>query len=559
MLACLYRLSRQLGKSMDPDELSTIALEAVMDAVQPDVALLFFREAQDLVLKQQLLRDLRADPIDIPLHKVGQCLCGLAVSQGRPLYALDVADDPRCTMRECKAAGVVSFAALPLCHDRGILGVLAMASRTRQRDFSRQAHFLETMTAQIATTLQNAHLHREVQAHSSQLRQTVAELAREIDERKFVEVALRRNAARLESIFRVTPVGLGLVVDRTLLEVNDRVCRMTGRTKEELIGQNARVLYPSTEDYDFVGQEKYRQMGTRGIGTVETRWRHKDGTIIDVLLRSVPLNPDDLSAGVTFSAMDITERKAALNEIRTLNAQLEQRVARRTAELSIKNRELETFSYTVSHDLKAPLRAIDGYSRLLLENHADRLDEEARLFLQYIRNGTTQMGQLIEGLLAYSRLDLHSSGRKTVDLRTVIEQIAAKYREEIEVRDVVVSTDIVDAEVIADARGLALALGNLIDNAFKFTLKSDRPTIIIGGRPSETGFLIWVRDNGKGFDMRYHDRIFDMFQRLDRQEDYPGTGIGLSLVRKAMERMGGRCWAESRPGRGATFFLEIPQ
>jgi PAS domain S-box-containing protein len=558
-LACLYRLGQHINQSLELDEVATIALDIVLEAVKPDVALLFIQKGERLMLHKQIDRPGHGRAVTVPLHKVGHCLCGLAVEKRRPIYSLDMRDDPRCTMDECLQAGVISFAALPLCLENCTLGVLALAAQAKSRDFSAQAKFLETMAGQIAAALRNAQLHGEVRQRSRALAQSVAHLEREIAERKMAEEALRRGATRLESIFRTSPVGIGLVVNRTLMEVNDRICEMTGRGKQELIGQSAAILYPSQMDFDFVGREKYRQISEKGIGTVETHWRSKDGAIIDVLLSSVPLDPRHLENGVTFSALDITERKAAVDQIHRLNAELEQRVTERTAELAGKNRELETFTYSVSHDLKAPLRAIEGYSRLLLEEYGPRLDENATLFLRSIRSGTDQMNRLIDGLLAYARIDRRQPVHRTMDLPELITEIVSKYHTDIETRGMVVSMELDARSVVTDGEGLGVALRNLFDNAVKFSQKSARPTIVIGSRPTETGLVVWVRDNGKGFDMRHHDRIFDIFQRLERAEEYPGTGIGLSMVRKAAERMGGRCWAESEPERGATFYLEIPQ
>lgn len=558
-LACLYRLGQHINQSLDLDEVAAITLEIVMEAVQPDVALLFIQKRERLILKKQTHRHGRGRAVNVPLHRIGQCLCGMAIEKHRPVYSLDIRDDPRCTRQECLQAGVISFVALPLCCENRTLGVLAMASQTQTRDFSAQARFLETMAAQIATALRNAQLHGEVRQRSLALAQTVTHLEREIAERESAEEALRRGTARLESLLRAVPIGIGLVVNRTILEVNDHICEMTGRSKQELIGQNAAILYPSQIDYDFVGHEKYRQIREKGIGTVETRWRRTDGSIIDVLLSSVPLDPRHHEAGITFSALDITARKAAMDQVRRLNAELEQRVAERTAELTSKNRELETFTYSVSHDLKAPLQVMEGYNRLLLESYGQRLDEEGLLYLRSIRSSIDQMNRLIDGLLAYARIEHKPTTQRIMHLPELVAEIVSGYKREIEARGIIISLELSACSVVADGEGLSMALRNMIDNAVKFSQKSARPTITIGSRHSGSGLMMWIRDNGKGFDMRFHDRIFDIFQRLETAEAFPGTGIGLSMVRKAVQRMGGRCWAESEPERGATFYLEIPQ
>ncbi len=244
-----------------------------------------------------------------------------------------------------------------------------------------------------------------------------------------------------------------------------------------------------------------------------------------------------------------------ITEIDRLNVELDASLVR----LRRTNRELETFTYSVSHDLKAPLRGIDGYSRLLLRDHEDGLDAEAREFLSNIRHATQQMAQLIDDLLAYSRLERRTLELTPIALYGLVQQQLASNAEEMRVRGVELKVDIApDLSALGDSHGLAMALRNLIENALKFTRDEVGATIDVGASESGGVVTLWVGDNGLGFDMKFHDRIFEIFQRLHRAETYPGTGVGLAIVRKAMERMGGSVWAESRPGHGATFFLQLP-
>ena len=297
----------------------------------------------------------------------------------------------------------------------------------------------------------------------------------------------------------------------------------------------------------------------------EFRLRHPRRGEIWVELHAMPLREDD--GGLVWHGFvhDVTARKRVEAEMRNLNAELEARVTERTAELQARHREMEAFTYSVSHDLKAPLRGIDGYSRLLQTDHAGVLNDEGRFFVETIRKATVHMGRLIDDLLAYSRVERSRPSLLPIDPLALILQTVAERRQDLDG----VSVQLPSAEqgactrAIGERDGLLMVLRNLLDNALKFS--AGRPERQIEVRCEHqvdargaARCRIAVRDNGPGFDMRYHDRIFEIFQRLHRAEEVDGTGVGLAIVRKAVERMNGRVWAESAPGQGATFFVELP-
>jgi len=275
-------------------------------------------------------------------------------------------------------------------------------------------------------------------------------------------------------------------------------------------------------------------------------------------VRRVDRSAQGLAPRYMGTLLDITEAVHSEERLRDINQELEQRVAERTEQLSRINKELESFTYSVSHDLKAPLRGIDGYSQLLEEEYGSKLDEEARQFLRRIRRGVQQMGDLITDLLDYSRMERRTMERHDVELQPLVDQMLEFHSADIERLGTQVTNHVEPMHLAIDRDGLAVALRNLIGNAIKFSQDRQPPQIEIGAHAEAGKKHIWVRDNGVGFDMKYHDRIFGIFQRLHRSEEYAGTGVGLAMVAKAVERMGGRVWAESVPGQGATFHMEFP-
>jgi signal transduction histidine kinase len=252
----------------------------------------------------------------------------------------------------------------------------------------------------------------------------------------------------------------------------------------------------------------------------------------------------------------IAERGRAEQQVLRLNAELEDRVLDRTAQLEAANQELEAFSYSVSHDLRAPLRAIDGFSQALIEDFPQHVPEEAQRYLQRIRSATARMGQLIEDLLMLSRLSRGTLERTEVDVAALARQVVADLRQRHPEREVEVSIwERMPAH--ADARLLRVALENLIGNAWKFTAQSPQARIEIGALRDGARSTFFVRDNGAGFDMRYADKLFGAFQRLHAATEFPGTGIGLATVKRIVHRHGGRVWADAHVGEGAAFFFTL--
>jgi signal transduction histidine kinase len=300
---------------------------------------------------------------------------------------------------------------------------------------------------------------------------------------------------------------------------------------------------------------------TIGSGNLEHRIGGVPGDELGELSESLNRMAEQLES-LTVSKSDLEQevlsRRAAEDEVKRLNAGLEKSVAQRTAQLEAANRELESFAYSVSHDLRAPLRGIDGFGHALLEDYGDSLDDNGRDFLNRIRRATQHMGRLIDDMLKLSRLTRAEMRWTSVDISGMAASAAAALAADEPDRRVDVRVE-PGITVDGDPDLLRVVVENLMDNAWKFSGRNPSATVDVRGAKTETGahgFL--VQDNGVGFDMAYADKLFGAFQRLHRSEEFPGTGVGLATVQRVVNRHGGRVWAEAVVGEGATFYVALP-
>ncbi|MFZ2430442.1 MAG: PAS domain S-box protein [Lutibacter sp.] len=321
------------------------------------------------------------------------------------------------------------------------------------------------------------------------------------------------------------------------------------------------ATYPDDREISTSTMQQSVAPGGSDNYTFDIRVVHPDKSIHWLNVTGQVVERDKVGQGVVIrgTLIEVTDRKNVESEIKKLNEELELRVKQRTKELQSAILELETFTYSVSHDLKAPLRGIDGYGKLLLDLYGAELNEEAKHFINTIRSSTQQMHQLIDDLLEYSRLERGQLTHENIPIKTFVADLVSLYRTVLEHNNFTVNLKVPDIEIRTDSKALRIAVRNLLENAIKFTKKQPNPSIEIGLNEGESFWLLYVKDNGIGFNMKYHDRIFEIFQRLHRAEDYKGTGIGLAMVHKAMQRINGNVWGESIPDQGSTFNLELPK
>ena len=442
------------------------------------------------------------------------------------------------------ASGVHFFMAVPMIAGGELIGALSFGGEADVFP-AEKVQIAQEVATQLAIAITQARLLERVKRNAEELEIRVRERTSALE-------ALNRE---LDDLYNNAPCGYHSVDGNGLfVRMNETELKWLGYSRDEVIGKMGPADLHTPESLEIYKQRFPAFQRTGVSSDVEYEFRRKDGTLLPVVLNATAVRDRDgrflMSRSTIF---DNTERKRAAEQLDALNASLK----RHTAQLESANKELESFSYSVSHDLRSPLRAIDGFSRIVQEDHAGKLDAEGQRLLGVIRDNSRKMAQLIDDLLEYSRLGRKPLSTGAIDMNRLVEEVLGELQVHGEKPPKLVLGALPPAR--GDATLLKQVWTNLLANAIKFSVKREHPVIEVSGHENGAECVYCVKDNGAGFDMKYYDKLFGVFQRLHSEEQFEGTGVGLAIVQRVVFRHGGRVWAEGKVDEGAAFYFSLPQ
>lgn len=383
-------------------------------------------------------------------------------------------------------------------------------------------------------------------------------IGRDITDRKRTEDALRTSEQLYQTLSEVSPVGIFRTTPNGYTTyVNPKWSELSGISFIDALG-NGWLSSVHPDDREAIRKDWEKSTKTKKYSSSEYRFLRPDGTIVWVMGLAIPeRDAENNLMGYIGTLTDITGRKLIEKEIIHLNETLETRVEERTFQLLAANKELEAFSYSVSHDLRAPLRHINGFLNLFLENKSLQITDEEQGYLKIVLNAVAEMDKLINALLSFSRLNRNELKKESIDLLPIIKQELQMLESDTKTRDIKIKINPLN-KAFGDAQLLQMVWANLLSNAIKYTSKKEAATIEIGSYTEKNNTVFYIKDNGAGFDMKYAEKLFGVFQRLHRSADFEGIGIGLANINRIITRHGGKCWAEGEIDKGATFYFSLP-
>jgi PAS domain S-box-containing protein len=567
-LEAVYRVGQTITAPLELDVVLNTIARCTAELLGTDSGAILLVEQTTQTLSVQGAYGISERAVRDTRDRVGESIAGRVAQTGRPIIANDLPNNPLFVNPAAEQDKLLAVASVPLIVGEVTIGTLDVHSRTNRFAFDdHHIHVLQMLASQAAIALENARLYHElrvardelevrVHARTAELIAANEQLQQEIAERTEAEAALRRTEAQSRRFIESNVIGTIVAhVGGRIVEANDAFLSLIGYTHAEVESGQVRWDTLTPPEYRTLDEGALEKLRTTGLcPPLEKEYIRRDGERVPVLV-GVALLEQDPDTCVAF-ILDLTERKRAEAQIRALNGELERRVVERTAALEAANKELEAFSYSVSHDLRAPLRAINGFSRILLEDHASNLEPEAQEYLELVRDNASQMGSLIDDLLGFSRMSRQGLRKDLVQTADVVRDVLGDLASEREGRQV----EVVVGELLpcqADAALLKQLFMNLLSNALKFTRERTIGHVQIGCKQADGEVVYFVKDDGAGFDMRYVHKLFGVFQRLHRAEEYEGTGVGLAIVQRIVQRHGGRVWANGAPDHGATFSFTL--
>lgn len=530
----LASLGRRLNIATDTERAARVIVEVADELLSWDAASLDLYDAdRDLIFPVLTIDTFAEGRQDVPhaylMASPSPMIRQILVQGSRLILRDEIKPETGLQPFGNTARRSASLMFVPIRAQEKVVGILSIQSYTPKAYMEEDLHRLELLAEDCSGAL----------------------------ERIRAQQAQQKSDELYRRIVNTTQEGMMIVNDRAEIKyLNPRLAEMLGYSVEQMLG--ASVFDFMDVEAKAIGREKFKLRQQGMTEQHEFRFQRKDGVALWALVNAAPLmNPEGKFEGALGMIMDISERKVAEQEIKELNANLEKRVESRTRQLEETNKELESFSYSVSHDLRAPLRAIDGFAGILEAEFAPQLNDEGRRLLGVVRANAQQMGRLIDDLLAFSRLTRQQITRTLLDMEAVVREAFGIARSTEGERVIEFTVESLP-HVSANPTMMYQVWLNLITNAMKFTRGRASANIHITGEIVGDECRYCVSDNGVGFDMKYAHKLFGVFQRLHSPAQFEGTGVGLAIIQRIVRRHGGRVWAEGKVNEGARFCFALP-